>query len=91
MATGVADIADDVVGERRMGAHLHRRAVLGMDHPAADQIADLVLGELRAGEHADDAGHRLGLGDVDRLDLGMGVRASARRPRAHAGHAMSSV
>ena len=42
----IADMAGLAVGERRMRRHLHRRAVLGMDHPAADQIADLVGGKL---------------------------------------------
>ena len=30
-ATWIADIARLAMGERRMGADLHRRAVLGMD------------------------------------------------------------
>jgi len=47
----IADMAGLAIGERRMRRHFHRRAVLGMDHPAADQIADLVVGELDAGEH----------------------------------------
>ncbi len=70
----VADMVDRIGGERRMRRHLHRRAVLGMDHPAADQIADLVGGELRPGEHVDHAGHGLGRGGVDALDPGPGMR-----------------
>ena len=70
----VADMVDSRGGKRRMRRHLHRRAVLGMDHPAADQIADLVGGEFGAGEHGDDAGHGLGRTDVDALDPGAGMR-----------------
>ena len=57
-ATGIADIAGLAGGERRMRRHLHRRAVLGMDHPAADQVADLVGRKIRAGQHRDHARHR---------------------------------
>jgi hypothetical protein len=70
----IADMAGFAVGEHRMRRHFHRRAVLGMNHPAADQIADLVAGELRAGEHREHARHGgRGFG-VDRLDRRMGVR-----------------
>ena len=72
----VADIADLALGQRRMGAGPHRRTVLVVDHPAADQPADLVRREIRAGEDADDAGHggrRLG---VDAAQLGMGIRGA---------------
>ena len=72
----VADIANLALGEDRMRAGLHGRAVLGVDHPAADQSADLVLGDVLAGEDADHAGHLLRLGGVDRLDRGMGMRAA---------------
>ena len=70
----VADMVHRLGGDRRMRRHLHRRAVLGMDHPAADQTADLVGRKLRAGEHVDHAGHGLGRADVDLLDLGARVR-----------------
>ena len=52
----VADIPDFALGERRMGPGLHRRAVLRMDHHAADESADLVGCDVVAGEHGDDAG-----------------------------------
>ncbi len=70
----VADAIDLAGRERRMRRHLHRRAVLGMDHPAADQIADLVGGEIGAGEHVNHARHFLGRSNVDALDLGVGMR-----------------
>ena len=38
----VADVAHLADGEDRMRPGLHRRAVLGVDHPAADEAADLV-------------------------------------------------
>ena len=70
----VADVIGLAGGDRRVRRHLHRRAVLRQHGPAADQIAELVLGELRAGEHAGDAGHAgRGLG-VDVPDLGVRVR-----------------
>ena len=44
-----------------------------MDHPAADQAADLVLGDVLAGEDMDVVA-ALQLGGVDALDVGMRVR-----------------
>jgi hypothetical protein len=69
----IADVTDLFAGERRMRRHLHRRAVLGMDHPAADEVADLVGGEIRAGEHrnARPLLHRRGI-HLD--DLGVRMR-----------------
>jgi hypothetical protein len=69
----IADMASFADGERRMRRHFHWRAVLGMNHPAADKIADLVIGKLGAGEdgeHARHAGRGLG---VNRFDRGMRV------------------
>ena len=51
------DKAHRVRRHRRPRAHLHRGAVLGGDRPAADQIADLVVDDLLAGQHADHARH----------------------------------
>ena len=51
----IADIAHGLMRQRTPSAHLHRRAVLGMDHPAADQPADLVRLDIGAGEDTDDA------------------------------------
>jgi hypothetical protein len=61
----VADVTDLALGERRVGARLHRRAVLGMDHPATDQATDLVGGEVLAGEDPDHSRHGPGGGRVD--------------------------
>jgi hypothetical protein len=69
----VAGEACFVAGDRGMRRHLHRRAVLGMDHPAADEIADLVGGKLRAGEHRELPWHGAGGSGVDPLDPGMGM------------------
>ena len=70
----VAHVAHLALREGRMRPRLHRRAVLGMDHPAADQPADLVGGQILAGEdrHHPRHGRRGGL--VDAVDRGMGVR-----------------
>src|SRR5262249_18836280 len=54
--------------------HLHRRAVLGMDHPTADQIPDLVGGKLCAGEHGAYPRHPGGFRRVDRIEPRMRVR-----------------
>ena len=78
----IADAVHFAGGQRRMRRHFHRRAVLGMDHPAADQIADLVGGQIGAGEHRDHARHDLGHAHIDALDPGVGVlRAHEHRPR----------
>ena len=45
-----------------------------MDHPAADETADLVGGKLGAGEHREHARHRGGGLVIDALDLGVRVR-----------------
>ena len=83
---GVADIANLVDGQRRPCAHLHRRAILGVDHPAADEVADAVGLQFLAGQHADDAGHALCLLDVDLLDLRMRVRTAHEHRVLHAGN-----
>src|SRR5207344_3082636 len=50
------------------------RAILGVDHPAADQIADLVCGKLRAGEHREHARACVRGFGIDALDGGVRVR-----------------
>ena len=68
---GVADIADLALGEHRMGAGLHVRAVPGLDHPAADQIAPAGRLDVVAGEHREHAGRRRGAALVDAADPGV--------------------
>ena len=53
----LADEAHGFRRHRRPCAHLHAGAVLGGDGPAADQVADLVIDDLLAGQHADHARH----------------------------------
>ena len=72
----VADIAYLALRQDRMRSCFHRRAVFGMDHPAADEPADLVLSDMLAGENRNDAVFRFPFRYLDRLDRGMGVRAS---------------
>ena len=72
----IADITHLVDGEDGMGPRLHGRSVLRVNHPAADQPADLVLGHFIAGENTDHARHLLRLGGVDRLDGGMRMGAA---------------
>lgn len=57
-----------------------------MDHPAADDVADRVLGQLVAIENADHAGHLLGFGRIDALDLRMCVRRADEMGLLHARH-----
>ncbi len=77
----IADTVDLAGCERRVRRHLHRRAVLGMDHPAANQVAYLVGGQIRADEHGNHARHFLRRAGIDAFDLGVGMR------RAHEGGA----
>ena len=70
----IADVAHLALGERRMRAGLHRRAVLRMDHHAADEAADLVGGDVVAGEHRDDAFRGQRLRHVDLVDRRVRVR-----------------
>src|SRR5262249_20164476 len=72
----VADVAYGVEREGRVRRRFHRRAVLRMDHPTANETAELVGGELFAGEDAEHTGHARRLGGVDRLDAGGAVRAA---------------
>ena len=83
----LADIAHDVGGERRIGAHLHRRAVLGGDRPAADQVADAVALQLLAVQDRDDARHALRRAGVEPGDPGMRVRRAHEGRILHAGDA----
>lgn len=81
---GLADEAHRLGRHGRPCAHLHRAAVLGGDGPAADQVADLVVDELLAGEHRDHARHLQRGGRVDPLHLGVRVRAADEIGMGHA-------
>src|SRR5207237_2928577 len=72
----IADIADFAERQDRMRPGLHRRAVFRMDHPAADEAADLVLSDVLAGKYGDHALFGRPLRDVDVLDRGMRMRAA---------------
>jgi len=47
-----------------------------MNHPAADQVADLIAGEVRAGQHGDDARHLARRLNIEAFDRGMGMRGA---------------
>ncbi len=51
----IADITHLPLRQRRVRPHLHRAAVLRMNHPAADQPADLVCRQILARVHAEHA------------------------------------
>ena len=58
----LSDEAHRFRGHCRPCAHFHRCAVLGVDSPAADQVADLVVHDLLTRQHCDDARHFQGCG-----------------------------
>ena len=68
----VAHIAHFALRKRRMRTRLHRRSVLGHDHPAADQPAD--AGDVVAREDIDHTRRRLRGRRVDAADIGMRMR-----------------
>jgi hypothetical protein len=70
----VADIAHPLGGECRPRPHVHRRSVLRIDRPAADQVADPVLGQFCAGQDRNHALHRAGPCRVHPGDPGMRMR-----------------
>ena len=70
----IADVAHFALREGGMAARFHRRAVLGMDHPAANEAADLIGGDMLAGENGDDARHFGGCRAIDAVDGRMSVR-----------------
>ena len=74
----VADVAHFALRQHRMGARLHRRAVLGMDHPAADQAADLIGCDVVAGENRLDARRALRRGEIDLVDRGVSMRRAKK-------------
>ena len=68
----LADMADDVLGE---------------DRSVLEQRADLqpLVGNVRGGENATDAGQRCGLRDVDALDARIGIGAAHEAAVKHIG------
>ena len=44
-----------------------------MDHPAADQTTNPVLGQIIAGQNGNDAFGLLGAGNIELFDIGMGM------------------
>ncbi len=70
----VTHIAHLALRQCRVPACPHGRAILVVDHPAADEPADLVRRDVIASEDGQHAGHGGGLLGVDLLDVRMGVR-----------------
>ena len=70
----VADVAHLALCEGRVCAGLHGRAVLGVDHPAANEPADLVGGDVGACIDRQAARRFHRGGGIDALDVGVGVR-----------------
>ena len=81
----VADVADAVVDDERLeGAVALGRAEI-LRHQMRGECADLLGDHVGAGQHQQHAGRGLGLGDVDLLDLGVGVRRQHVAGVQHAG------
>ena len=72
----LADEAHPLRRHRRPRAHLHRRAVLRGDGPAANQVADLVVDDLLSRQHGEHARHLQRFGCIDALDHGVRMRAA---------------
>ena len=71
---GLADEAHAPDRQRRVRAHFHRRPILGMDHPAANDVGDAAGCQFLAGMDRDHPRHLRRRSGVDRLDRGVGVR-----------------
>ena len=76
---GFAHVVHALHGERRVRRLDHVRAVFGLHHPAARQVADAVRLEVRADEHGDHAIRGQRRAGVDAAQLG----ARVRRAREH--------
>jgi len=70
----LAHMAHDLMLKRPPAAHLHRRAVLGMDHPAADQVADAIAHKLVPGQNRINARHRQRRAGINSRHLRMRMR-----------------
>ena len=70
--------------QRLEGAVALGRAEI-LRHQMRGQAADLLRDDVGAGQHQQHAGRGLGLGDVDLLDLGVGVRRQHVAGVQHAG------
>ena len=80
----IADIAHLLVRQRAPVAHIHRRTVLGVDHPAANQRTDPIRRHFGAGQNTDHARHLLRLGGIDALDHGVSMRRTDECRMFHA-------
>src|SRR5262249_20793702 len=67
----IADITHLSDCENRMRPDLHGRTILGMDHPPADEPADLVLSDVIAGQHCNNPILLRPFRRLDRADLGV--------------------
>ena len=80
----VADEAHAVLHQRRIARLVVGRAVAALVRAGHRQVAPAGLDPVLAGQHAEHARRGLGLGRVDRLDLGVGVRRAQHMPERHA-------
>ncbi len=70
----IADMTNLADRERRVRRLRHGRAVLVVNLPAAGEAADTVRGHVRAGQNGDYPIGFFGLGRVDPVDGGVGMR-----------------
>jgi len=69
----IANITHFALRECRMGTCLHRRAVLVVDHPTADQAADFIRSQIVACQNAQHTRSRFCGRDIKLLDGGMSM------------------
>ena len=81
----VADPANPVPGQRPIARPVKRRTVAALRAGRHRQVAETGVVPVLAGQHRQNAGGGLGLGDVDRFDAGVGVRRSQHVARHGAG------
>ncbi len=81
---GIADAPDPVRHQGREVGHIHRRSVAPFAPAARRHIAVTRRRPVLAGEDAEHARRRLGLGNVDRGDLGVGVGRAQDVAERHA-------
>ena len=72
--------------QSRPSPHIHRRTVFGMDHPAANNVADTVTGKLFSIKNSNHTGHHACGFAVDLLDFGVGVGRAHKCGKMHASH-----
>jgi hypothetical protein len=83
----VADVAHPLGIEQGLEGAVALGGAEILRHQVRGEGAEMLIGRVGAGQHGEHAGSGLGLGDVDTLDAGVGMRRQHRHPMAEAGQA----